>query len=278
MTTAENENGDARDARQRGPRSAGRRLIGHDIRSVASTGSTMDDVSALAANGAPEGLVIVADQQIAGRGRHDRQWVSAPGDDLLISVLFRPRPAIAGEINMALALALSELVETECDASTQIKWPNDVRIDGSKIAGILLESSQGADGLTVVAGIGLNVNSLMRDRKPGGTAAVSMRDIAGAPLDRWELLDSLLDRVDSLYAAIRNGGTLLPAWRERVETIGRRVDVTFTLANAAPNVKNAVISGIAEDVDQSGRLLVRDDDGRLWPVAAGEVTLQSAPR
>ena len=249
-------------------------LIGHDKRFVASTGSTMDDVSALAADGAPEGLVLVADEQTAGRGRHDRQWISAPGDDLLFSVLFRPRPAIAGEINMALAIAIAEAVEAECDARTQIKWPNDVRVDGAKIAGILLESSQGADGLTVIAGVGLNVNSRMRERNPDGTAAVSMSDITGTALDRRELLESLLNRLDGLYTAIKSGNTLLPAWRERIETIGKRVDVTFTSASK----KNAVISGIAEDVDQSGRLLVRDDSGRLWSAAAGEVTLQAAQR
>jgi BirA family biotin operon repressor/biotin-[acetyl-CoA-carboxylase] ligase len=253
----------------------GRRgLIGNDVRFVASTASTMDDVSVLAVDGAPEGVVMVAEEQIAGRGRHDRKWVSARGDDLLISVLFRPRPAIAGEINMALGLSLAELVETKCHVKALIKWPNDVRVDGAKIAGVLLESSQGPDGLTVIAGMGLNVNSRMEAQNPGGTAAVSMRDITGALLDRRELLDSLLDRIDHLYAAVRDGNTLLPVWRDRVETIGEQVEVTFTSATA----RYPVISGVAEDVDESGRLLVRDNGGRLWPVAAGEVTLQNAPR
>ncbi|MDA0232396.1 MAG: biotin--[acetyl-CoA-carboxylase] ligase [Chloroflexi bacterium] len=245
------------------------RLIGRDTRFIASTGSTMDDVAARAAGGAPEGIVIAADEQTAGRGRHDRQWVSAPGDDLLFSVLFRPRPAIAGEINILLALATAEVVEKECDAITRIKWPNDVRVDGAKIAGILMESRQNADGLSVVAGVGLNVNSRMSGVNPGGTAAVSMSDITGKRFDREELLYGLLDRIDGHYAAIKSGVTLVPAWRERIETIGLHVDVTFIAATA----KNSVISGVAEGVDQAGRLLVRDGAGRLWPVAAGEVTL-----
>lgn len=276
MTSSEGRAGDADDTARSTFRTAGRRTIGDDTRFIDSTGSTMDDVSALAANGVPEGLVIVADEQTAGRGRHDRQWVSGRGEDLLFSVLFRPRPAIAVEINMVLSLALVELVETECGVRALIKWPNDVRVDGAKIAGILLESSQGADGLAVVAGIGLNVNSHMRGQNPGGTAAISMSDIAGATLDKRVLLDRLLKRIDGLYSSIKSGNTLLTAWRERVETIGQKVEVTFALPNATSNANNTVISGVAEDVDQSGRLLVRDESGRLWPVAAGEVTLHSA--
>lgn len=231
----------------------------------------MDDVARMATEGASEGLVLSADEQISGRGRHQRAWESEPGEDVLASILFRPRPAIAGEINMLLALAIAELVDLECKTRSLIKWPNDVRAEGAKIAGILLESAQGPNGLSVVAGFGLNVNSLMRDRNPGGIPAVSMRELAGKRFDRDKVLRDLVGRVDSLYREVNAGGTVVPAWRERLETLGQQVDVSFI---AGSGNKDS-ISGIAEDVDEAGRLIVRDENGRAWPVAAGEVTLRT---
>ncbi len=229
----------------------------------------MDDVAQLAASGAPEGLVLSADEQTAGRGRHQRKWQSSPGEDLLFSVLFRPRPAIAGEINMLLALAIAEIVQERCGQSTTIKWPNDVRLNGTKIAGILLESSQG-DALAVIAGIGLNVNSHMQNRDLDGVAAVSMRDIVGTEFDRTELLEDLLGRIDGYYKDVKSGGTVVPAWRDRLETLGQLVEVRFTSASQ----RATPLFGLAEDVDESGRLIVRDENGRAWPVSAGEVTLR----
>ena len=170
---------------------------------------------------------------------------------------------------MLLALAIAEVVEDACGAETTIKWPNDVRVDEAKIAGILLESSQ-AEDLSVIAGIGLNVNSQMRGLEPDGVQAVSMRDITGKHFDRNDLLEDLLGRVDELYAEVRAGGTAVPAWREKLDTLGRAVDVSFVSANA----KAKRLAGIAEDVDASGRLIVRDESGRAWPVSAGEVTLR----
>jgi BirA family biotin operon repressor/biotin-[acetyl-CoA-carboxylase] ligase len=247
-------------------------LIGHEVRYVPITGSTMDDVTNFASYGAKEGIVLVADEQTSGRGRHGRQWVSSPGKDLLFSILFRPRPAIAVELQMVLTLAIADVVDAACTVETSIKWPNDVRVNGAKVAGILLESSQGAHGLSIVAGIGLNVNSELQGKDVGrNQLAVSMSDISGSEMNRKPVLDSLLARIDSLYTEVRNGGTLVPAWRDRLETIGRQVEVSFTAAGAAQHV----ISGMAEDVDESGRLIVRDANARLWPVSAGEVTLQS---
>ncbi len=248
------------------------RLIGYEVRHVAVTGSTMDDMTNLASQDAKEGLVLVADEQTSGRGRHGRNWISSPAKDLLFSILFRPRPAIAVELQMILAMAIADTVDETCGVASSIKWPNDVRVNDAKVSGILLESSQGAHGLSVVAGVGLNVNSTLTGMDVGrGQAAVSMSDLSGFDMDRSIVLESLLSRVDSLYAEVRAGGTLVPAWRERIETIGKQVEVIFTAGEPG----RRVISGTAEDVDDSGRLLVRDANGRLWPVSAGEVTLQS---
>ncbi len=246
------------------------RLIGREVRRVAATGSTMDDVAQASREGAAEGLVVSADAQTSGRGRHQREWASEAGKDVLASVLFRPRPAIAGEIGMLLALSIAEVVEVVCGCDVRLKWPNDVRVDGEKVAGILLESEQGPSGLAVVAGIGLNVNSQMRGVSPDGVAAVSMSELADRELNRDEVLEELLGRIDGYYAEVRAGGTVAPAWRSRLETIGQRVTVTFVRGDGA----ESSVAGVAEDVDESGRLIVRDENGRAWPVAAGEVTLR----
>ncbi len=202
---------------------------------------------------------------MAGNGfRHRRKTCSSPSCFALV-----PLP----ELQMVLALAIADVVDTSCAVETSIKWPNDVRVNGAKVAGILLESSQEAHGLSVVAGIGLNVNSEFRGKDVGrNQLAVSMSDISSSEMSRNRFLDSLLTRIDSLYSEVRNGGTLVPAWRDRLETIGRQADVTFTAAGRAST------SSLAwrEDVDESGRLIVRDANGRLWPVSAGEVTLQSS--
>ncbi len=230
----------------------------------------MDDVAGLAREGAPEGLVVVADAQAAGRGRHSREWQSKPGDDLLISILFRPRPAIAVEISPVISLCLAQLVDERCGVSSSIKWPNDLRVDDRKIAGILLESVQSADGLAVVAGIGLNVNSKMRQANPDGLAAVSMSEVADRRFDTQELFDDLLVKIDAMYSEINSGSTVLPEWRDRLETLGQEVQVTFVEGSGTKRT----LAGIAEDTDSQGRLMVRDEAGRVWPVSAGEVTLR----
>jgi BirA family biotin operon repressor/biotin-[acetyl-CoA-carboxylase] ligase len=246
-------------------RTVGRRVI-HLLKTV----STMDDAARLAAESEPEGAVVVADEQTAGRGRHRRGWVSPAGKDLLFSVLFRPRPAVAAEIQVLAALAAAAAVERFCGVGAAIKWPNDVRVGGAKIAGVLAESVQGANGLSVVAGIGLNVNSQPSSYGVPGLRATSMLELAGRQFSRPEVLDALLGEMNRMYTAICSGQTLIPAWRSRLETLGKPVRVTL----GSPDSPQKVVTGVAEDVDELGRLLVRDGNGRLWPMAAGEVTLQ----
>jgi BirA family biotin operon repressor/biotin-[acetyl-CoA-carboxylase] ligase len=230
----------------------------------------MDDAARLAAEGEPEGLVVTADEQSSGRGRHNRKWLSRPGDDLLMSFTLRPRPAIASESQAMTALAVAETVDALCPVQSVIKWPNDVRVRGAKIAGVLTEATQTVEGISVVVGIGLNVNSEASRLDLGGAGAVSMRELAGAPLDRASVMERLLNTLDRMYASISSGMTIIPAWRERLETIGERVEVRFDPASGG----GRTVSGVAEDVDEFGRLMVRDESGRLWAMAAGEVTLQ----
>ena len=232
-----------------------------DVR--AETGSTNADAIEAARAGEPEGLVIVAERQVAGRGRRDRQWMSPPGAGLTLSVLLRPGvpqnawswlPLLAG-------VALCEAVGG--DAS--LKWPNDLLIGDGKCAGVLAEAA----GDAVVIGIGLNVTTRADELPPAvGLPAVSLL-LAGAPTpDRRALLRSLLGCLSRWYADWRatDGDAeacgLADAYRKRCATVGRRLTVHLPGGNT--------LTGDATTVDGDGQLVIRTEDGvRL--VSAGDV-------
>lgn len=230
---------------------------------VGRTGSTNADLAA--AVGAPEGTVLVAEAQDAGRGRIGRAWTSPPGAGLLFSVVLRPRevprerwgwiPLLAG---VALATALPAV-------DARLKWPNDLLIGGAKAAGILAEVT-GADpaGAGIVLGIGLNV-SLTRDELPADRPDTTSLALAGvADLDRNDLLPRILDALAAGYTAWRaaagdaEAAGLRDAYRERCDTLGREVRVALPAGET--------LSGIATDVDAEGRLVVG-----TRAIAAGDV-------
>lgn len=169
-----------------------------DVRWVASTGSTNADAMALARDGAPEGIVVVADHQTAGRGRQARTWVAPPRGSLLLSVLLRPPAGVAGAVTMAAAVAMAEAIEQVAGVTAGLKWPNDLVVttdDGDrKLAGILAEADWPAgsaisggyrapathDRAVVVVGVGLNVTW---PRLPAdGGADLATRDLANGDL------------------------------------------------------------------------------------------------
>jgi BirA family transcriptional regulator, biotin operon repressor / biotin---[acetyl-CoA-carboxylase] ligase len=219
--------------------------------------SRVETTQLLVPSDAPEGAVVTADHQEAGRGRQGRAWVDAPGTALLVSVLLRPPPgAVAAQLSLVCALSVAEVVEAGTGLETRLKWPNDVLVDGRKVAGILLEGR----GDAVVCGIGVNVNQAA-DELPAGarTEPASLRSLTGASHDRGELLAALLARLEARYDMWRESGLvqLLPelerrdALRGRVVTVG---DVTGTAAGLAPD----------------GRLRIVAADGAERLVASGE--------
>ena len=235
---------------------------------VKRTSSTMDLAARLANEGAPHGLVVVADEQTAGRGRHGREWVSAPGRDLLASILFRPRPAVLPEIQFVAALAAASVVRTATGRSPSIKWPNDIRVDGKKVCGILLESHEDNRGLAAIAGFGINLHTSTTNH-PDLPPAASLSELAGKDIDRDFVLDLLVGCADDLYTRVSRGDSLLEEWSNLVDTVGQRVSVAI----GDPQRPERVVNGVAEGIGDFGRLLVRDDDGRVWPLVAGDVSL-----
>ncbi len=263
-----------------------------DVRWAATTGSTNADAMALARDGAPEGVVVVADHQSAGRGRRDRTWVAPSGGSLLVSVLLRPPSAVAGAVTMAAALAMADAVHEVSGVSAGLKWPNDLVVatpDGErKLAGILAEADWPAgsaisagyrapaphERAVVVVGIGLNVEWPREGGAPGdGPGAGALAEVAGIAtalnwvgptVDRADVLVAFLRRLDERYGDLVRAGPsgLLADWRGRSATIGRRVRVDLGADD---------VVGIAVDVTEEGHLVVESLEGERRTIAVGDV-------
>jgi len=221
----------------------------------AECGSTQD---VLRDTALPEGAVAATDHQTAGRGREARRWVDEAGTALLFSLLLRPPPAApVAQLSLVCALAVAETVDEAAGRAAAIKWPNDVLVDGGKVAGILLEAREG----DVLCGIGLNVNQA-EAALPTGTRAPagSLRTATGRKHDRAGLLVELLERLEARYDAWLASGltALLPELERRDALRGRAVAV-------------GGVSGVATGMAADGRLRVARADGTVLLVASGEV-------
>ncbi len=242
------------------------------VRRLATTGSTNADLVALAAAGEPAGLVLVADEQTAGRGRSGRSWTAPPGSALTFSVLLRPHRAAAhlGWLPLLTGLAVVDAVRSVTGVPAVLKWPNDVVVptDGGegKLAGILAERVGGPGGGAgaVVVGVGLNVSTTAAGL-PVPTATSLL--LAGADLvDRGVLLDAVLARLAERYRRWDGDAgldaELAAAYRLRCATLGRDVRAELPGGGA--------VTGRAVDLDDAGRLLVRTGEG-VRAVGAGDV-------
>ena len=241
-------------------------VVGRRLLFYPQLSSTMDEAARLGQQGAEEGTVVVAEVQTAGRGRQGRSWVSEPGN-LLVSVLFRPDMSQLPFISIIGGIAAARAVRKTTGLDPRIKWPNDLMVQGRKVAGILAESSIAGNAVWyAVLGIGVNVNLDPAQSEDIAALATSLNAAAGREVPREDLLRQLLHDVDALCLQVKRGQSPVPEWRDLLETTGRRVD-----AVSGPDT----YSGTAEGVDDTGALLLRLDDGRLVTLTAGDVTLGS---
>ena len=231
--------------------------------------STSDEAKALAEAGAEHGEVVVAERQTAGRGRRGRGWVSAPRRSVAFSVVLRPEglpPARAPELTLVAAVAVCDALR-HSGVEAGIKWPNDVLVRGRKIAGILTELSAEADLVHwVVVGVGVNVNLRAEDLPPElAGEATSVLLERGAPAPRALFLAACLSSLEEWYDRHAEGGfaPIRHAWRERSVTLGQEVVVA---------VDGEEVRGLAEDIDDTGALLVRTAPG-LVRITSGDVRL-----
>jgi len=187
----------------------GQRRIGSDLVVVEEAGSTNDLVWEAEARGAPEGFVVIAEKQTAGRGRYGRRWESAPYQGLWLSVLLRPALTLAEspQLTALLAKTMAATITEECGCIVSIKMPNDIYFAGRKIAGVLVEGRNGNNGSYVaVAGLGLNVNQTLDDFPEDlRQGAGSLRMATGQPIHRAHLAAALLRKLDANYADLYAG-------------------------------------------------------------------------
>lgn len=242
--------------------------FGREFHYARATSSTMDDARRLADSGCPHGTVAVADEQTAGRGTKGRAWVSPPGESIHATLIARPDAARMKRLSIIAAVAAARAIEATTPLRAELKWPNDIELGGRKAGGILIEGEWSDAGpLWALVGIGINVNfdpaphAALIDRP-----ATSLMVELGRRQSREEVLAALLNEFEDAYERWDETG-VFQAWRERLTTLGRQVEIQ---GPAGP-----LASGIAEDVDQDGALLVRRPDGSLQRIVAGEVTLRA---
>jgi BirA family transcriptional regulator, biotin operon repressor / biotin---[acetyl-CoA-carboxylase] ligase len=220
--------------------------------------STQDLARAAAAGGADQGWIVVTDSQHQGRGRLGRAWMAPAETALLFSVVLRPPLDVLPLLPLLAGLTVAGGIETSTGAVPDLKWPNDVLLNGKKLAGILLERPAGA---AVILGVGLNVNQSAADLPEGATAlAVEL----GRPFEREPLLAAILNDLGNAYERADRQGVdwIVPGWRSRSSMMGNAIAFTQ---------EGSLVRGIAEDVEEDGALRVRLEDGTRISVVAGEV-------
>jgi BirA family biotin operon repressor/biotin-[acetyl-CoA-carboxylase] ligase len=216
--------------------------------------------------GAREGLILIAREQSAGRGRLARSWES-PSGGLYLSLLLRPPIPLARaqQVTMLVSLAAIDACQAVAGVTPRPKWPNDLLLDGRKLAGTLTElASDGPRLRYAVIGLGLNVNNMFADG-PLADSAISLRMATGRPHDIAALADAFIRSLGERYAALRAGASPHHAWARELEPLGRRVQVQ--------RQGQAPLAGRAEAVSPEGALLVRDDAGMLHTIWAGDVVI-----
>lgn len=248
------------------------KAIGNKIIIFEKTSSTNDVIHRFAKEGHSEGLVVFAESQTGGRGRHGRSWHSPPKRGLWFSILLRPdidtlsAPRLTTLTTVAIARALMNITGLKL----QVKWPNDILCQGKKVCGILVElSTQGEKIQYANVGIGINVN-LKRKEFPAELLdiATSLEAEAGSSFSRPALAAEVLHQLNQFYVLIQNDdfSYVHAQWLELDCTLGQPITIKWT--------DGRKLRGIASNLDPDGALLVRTDDGMMERITAGEVSLE----
>ncbi len=235
------------------------------IRYYDVTGSTNDDALTWLEHGAPDGSLVLAEEQTAGRGRMRRTWVTRKNTSLAFTLIFRPEKSNLIPFHSPLgALGVARALEDLADARPQIKWPNDVLLDGKKVCGILTEACWQGDRLAgVVVGIGINVASTALGEEdrfifPAGT----LEKCLGRPIDRLDLLTEVLRMIFDWRPRL-GSNEFLDAWNQRLAFRGEQVRIN------RPGQKTLI--GAILYIDQDGCLRVRQENGEENSISAGDV-------
>ncbi len=229
--------------------------------------STMNEAARLAAAGAPHGTLVVAEEQTAGRGRFGRSWFSERTAGIYFTLILRPSlsPAAAPVLTLWAGVALAEVLSETSGFPMDLRWPNDVLVNGKKCAGILVEMTAEPEKIShVLVGLGINANHSEIPRELTAEAT-SLRLEAGRGFSRLELLISVLERMESYYNRFQEQGAGIVVRRFcEISSYaqGKRVKVTDG---------SDVVSGVTAGLTPEGVLLLRRDDGGTEKILSGQV-------
>jgi BirA family biotin operon repressor/biotin-[acetyl-CoA-carboxylase] ligase len=241
-------------------------FIGRNLLYYPIIPSTMDAARKAASGGAGEGTAVVAEEQTAGRGRLGRSWINPPGV-IAISIILRPELSQLLHLTMVASLATSRCIERVTGLNTAIKWPNDILINSRKVSGILTENTLREESIDwAIIGIGINVNFNPKAFPEIADTATSLSHELGNKVSQLEIVLHLLREIELLYLASRRGDPIHVEWQNRLETLGKVVQLKSG---------EQLEEGYAESVDSDGSLLLRRSDGSLARFIAGEVTLHA---
>lgn len=234
--------------------------------------STNTIAKKLANEGKEEGTFVIAEEQLKGKGRMGREWVSPHGKGIWVSFILRPEilPVHASEITFVIAVGIMEGIKKYTGHDVKIKWPNDILINGKKIVGILTEISAEMERINyIVAGVGINANQNVDDfPEEIKIKATSLKIATGKNINRNELLRKIIEEMENIYFLYKKKGfeRILEIWEQNNITLGRRVKaITF----------DGEIVGYAEKIDKEGYLIIRDDSGKENKILAGDVSLRN---
>lgn len=245
------------------------RIVGKRLLFFQEVSSTMDEAGRRAERGTEEGTVVVAETQTASRGRQGRAWVSQSGN-LYLSVVLYPSLQTLPYLNSLCGVAVVRAIANTTGLKPRIKWPNDILLDGKKAAGILVESAIAGDDVRhSVVGIGVNVALNPDEIDYIAGAATSLNRASAGDIPRDDLLREILQQLDALYIELNHGDAPVEEWEELLDTLGQRVRVTW---------RGEEYVGYAEGIDEVGSLLLRQDNGQVLTLAAGDASsLRAAP-
>lgn len=243
-----------------------------EIRHFDSIGSTNDEALRWATEGAADGCLVTADTQTQGRGRFGRKWVTRPGVSLAFSLILRPTPDEMDHLSFFSplgALAISQALEEALGLAPQIKWPNDVLLDGRKTAGILVEAAWSGETLeAVVIGIGINVT---HEAVPPADEllypAISVEEAAERPVNRLELLRAVLYALFE-WRSYTGRPAFRQQWEKRLAFLNEWVEIGEMVPGSSP------ISGQMLGLADDGGLMLRGEDGQVTTIAVGDVHLR----
>lgn len=248
-------------------------FVGGEIKFLEEVDSTNLYAKRMAEDGFPDGTVIIADEQLKGKGRLGREWVSPKGKGIWMTIMLKPgiNPSHAAKVTLLAACAVNKAISETCGIDTRIKWPNDIVCNGKKLCGILAEMGAELDEINyLIVGIGINVN-IDKDEFPQElhSIATSIKIEKGMDISRKTLVVNILNNFEAYYKTFLKTGSIagfIPEYKEKSAIIGKEVNIISSTQR---------FTGKVLDISAEGQLLVKLEDGTVKEIISGEVSIRA---